>query len=442
MTSRPRPTQSLSSTLLLSLLCLLLCDVTRGQRCPEDCNCFGSFVACHKFTVERLSSLPNTAQTLVLSSGNISSFPRGFVKQFPQLTFLEIQNTQVETIAEGTFSGVSDLDQLAMTDCRFGIIEAGAFSDMSAVSQFLVSGSQIGTIRTQAFSSLHNVGEFSIWSTTIDTVEPMAFSNLSDFHSFAFYLNNVTTLAKDAFAAVTNFGKVDVYLNRFTSIQGSAVVPLNAATSDMNLYSNVFACECGIVQTFHRPLLLRFLMSQKCLMPGAEVAVRLSEVPLAQMCIDEPTTKTHGKTYQTKTTQGAGKTYPTSTAKTDLNAGTSTPSYVTSSQSNSNLKTTPSKPVTVKNPNQGLSSPSSHGSQHGTTTPHSPAEVSVTSTRSYVTRMSLSSTVEGTHSGSGQNSGELSDGATSLGSGLGSVTQASVVSFLATVTTAWIVSVV
>ncbi|KAL8566078.1 hypothetical protein ACOMHN_045253 [Nucella lapillus] len=253
-----------------------------------------------------LLRIPTNAETLVLNTGDIPSFPPGFSRRFPLLTLLDIQSTRVGTILNDTFSGITGLDQVALTDCQVGTIERGAFEDISAVSQILFSGSEIGTIRSGAFARLSNIGEFSVWSNQIERVESGAFSGFSDLDSFAFYLNNVTTLSRNAFTDVENMGKVDVYMNKFFNAQGSTVMPLQAATRDMNMYANTFPCHCGVVRDFNTPLLVKYLVSQKCTEDGQ--VFRLSDMDMEEICSGQPSptpsstsTTTPGTTTHTLT---------------------------------------------------------------------------------------------------------------------------------------------
>lgn len=254
--------------------------------CPNVCSCLGKFVSCFGFDEDTLTKLTLDMNELVLHGGSIQTLPAGFFTGFPSLTFLEIQSTKVDTISSGTFADMSGLDQLSLTDCNVGVIESGAFRNLTAISQFFVSGSSVVTIKSGAFSDIHCIDDFRVWNNHIGMIERVAFGNLSEIGSFALYLNNVTSMDAGAFTDVDRFGNVDINLNVFESFYSEAIVPLNAATEDMNMYSNTFVCECSVLRLFSRPEMARFLASQKCLLPERNGTLKLSDEAVEQLCID------------------------------------------------------------------------------------------------------------------------------------------------------------
>ncbi|XP_076460876.1 uncharacterized protein LOC143293646 [Babylonia areolata] len=420
--------------LLPTLLTLgLLAGVAEAQRqrCPDECSCVLNFVHCYQFTELSLRQLPTTADTVVLTGGEVASFPPGFASRFPQLIMLEVQSTRVETVLNGTFAGLQGMDQIALTDCQLGTIEAGAFRDISNVLQVRLSGSEIGTVRSGAFSGLSNIGEFSVWSTKMERVESGAFAGFSNVSSFAFYLNNVTGWSRDAFMRMERLGKVDVYMNKFFSARQSAVMALQEATSDMNMYSNTFPCNCGIYRDFNAPLLKRYRVSQKCTEDGQ--VFRLSDLNEDETC--------NGQSSSSSTSFSSPPSTSSSTfSSTMMTTSASTPSPTTLTfRTTTPLKVTKTVYITTSPTEEGGSE--LRPSQRTSTPLSGSSSATATDLPSTATGQEGSTTV--TQSGSGRTSGQTGDSA-NAGSGAAihwAATQPAFVPLMTSVMAiAWLVS--
>ncbi|KAL8580803.1 hypothetical protein ACOMHN_017307 [Nucella lapillus] len=259
--------------------------------CPDICACLDDgFVYCDGFTERTVQALPTDLKTLVLVRGNVTSLPSSFLKRYPSLSFLEIQSSAVETIVNGTFSGVEGLEQLAIVDCRVGSVETDAFRDVRNVSQVLISGSRIKSLQPGAFSALSNIQELIISSSSVEDVSHGAFKDLSDIGSFTFSHNNVTALATDAFQNVRNLGRVDIFHNNLPGFEASAVIPLTEASSEAHVSSNTMWCQCSGVDIVRPQDMPPFLQSHVCVMPTTGQIFRPSQVNVTELCRNQSTT--------------------------------------------------------------------------------------------------------------------------------------------------------
>ncbi|XP_076439597.1 uncharacterized protein LOC143279439 [Babylonia areolata] len=443
----------LSLVLVLCLLCAL-CGVARSeQHCPFNCSCFDDFVSCDDFNEETLLALPNNIQTLILRSGTVRSLPQLLGERFPHLSHLEIQDSKVEEIADGTFSGLNALNRLAIVESQVGNIDSGAFRGMENVSEVSIIDSQIRTIRPGAFSSLRNVGKLSISSSSIEEVGHRAFEDLSDIGAFTFSRNNVTTLASGAFQNVRNIGKVDIFQNNFTAFQASAVIPLTEASREINVFSNTILCQCSSVHAFHRPQMSVFLQSQTCTMPDTGEVFKLSEVNVTELCLNQPSTPPPTVTPETDPatpgrvtgkTDAGFQTRPSATTsfsvtQTHRTSDVSETPYTKTTTYTATPRPSPSGGATAENTpatKTPVSSTSSRGTDSNSTTVIVSRVPDVTSVADGVTARKI----ETVSRPNDRKRNGLSEDSTKLRNGATSGTQCSLVSLLTALAAAWLIS--
>ncbi|GFR99906.1 SLIT protein [Elysia marginata] len=94
--------------LLLALVSFLVSpteSIPVEPQCPQFCYCADNFVTCTDFSFLDLSMIPRSADTLVLTNGDVEEIPPAFLATAPNLQILEMNSVHTRVLRGHAFIG-------------------------------------------------------------------------------------------------------------------------------------------------------------------------------------------------------------------------------------------------------------------------------------------------------------------------------------------------
>ncbi|RUS73180.1 hypothetical protein EGW08_019054 [Elysia chlorotica] len=253
--------------LLLLSLNILLAQPSLGApavQCPQFCYCMDNFVTCTDFTFLDLSLIPRTADTLVLTNGDVEEIPPAFLATAPNLEILELTSVRVRVLRGNAFIGINRLRLMTITGCTFDIVEPDSFRGISEVDKFEIIDSKFGRLGKHAFAHISNVAEFFLWSNTFDYLSREAFMGLKNIETFQLIRNNITRMGHDVFKDASGIDTVTVYQNKIGQVDSGSLDSLVKVSKRMVFRDNIFRCSCELAWVLDNPELEKFLDSNEC----------------------------------------------------------------------------------------------------------------------------------------------------------------------------------
>jgi len=101
-----------------------------------------------------------TPADILIKNFSLAAIPQKALQIFDTLKKLEVQENRIETIREGDFEGLRNLDSLILAHNRIKQIPAGVFSHLKQLNSLELEGNSITYIDKEAFAGLE--GELSL----------------------------------------------------------------------------------------------------------------------------------------------------------------------------------------------------------------------------------------------------------------------------------------
>ncbi|GFO50329.1 slit homolog 1 protein [Plakobranchus ocellatus] len=234
------------------------------SHCPQFCYCDGKFVTCSDFSFLDLTMLPESAETLVLTKGDIEEIPPAFLATAPNLKILELISVQVRILRGSAFLGLNKLQLLTITESSFDIVEPDSFSGITQVDKFEVTESKFGRIGKHAFGKISNVSELFFWSNTFGEITDEAFFGLSNVTTLQFVRNNITKIGSNLFANAKAIDTVTIFDNYIGEVSAGSFDTLAEISKRMVFKKNIFQCSCELSWMLDKPVLDEFMISNNC----------------------------------------------------------------------------------------------------------------------------------------------------------------------------------
>jgi Leucine-rich repeat (LRR) protein len=92
-----------------------------------------------------------------LGGNRLTSIPQQALSIFDMLKKLEVQENHIETIEEGDFEGLRNLDSLILAHNRIRQIPANVFSHLRLLNSLELEGNRISYIDKDAFAGLEGL---------------------------------------------------------------------------------------------------------------------------------------------------------------------------------------------------------------------------------------------------------------------------------------------
>ncbi|KAJ6630884.1 Leucine-rich repeat-containing protein 15, partial [Pseudolycoriella hygida] len=136
-----------------------------------------------------------------------------------QLIFLSLNDNGISEIPSGTFSQLTNLQNLQLYFNNFSILEEDSFPDLQQLVVLDIGNNPIGEIRANAFRGLGRLSTLYLSRCGINVLNPDAFEGLGSLTYLDLNFNEVEGILPGTFAPLTNLNYLGLWNNRVKTLR-------------------------------------------------------------------------------------------------------------------------------------------------------------------------------------------------------------------------------
>ena len=167
---------------------------------------------------------------LHLRQNQLSGLPAGVFSGLAALTLLDLRNNQLTALPERAFSGLTTLTLLTLSDNRLTVLPEGVFSGLSELTELYLRDNQLTTLPEEVFNGLVALTELHLYNNQLTTLPESVFNELSALRSLDMHGNLLTTLPEGMLSGLTSLTTLNLESNRLTTLPDSIFAGLTGMT--------------------------------------------------------------------------------------------------------------------------------------------------------------------------------------------------------------------
>ncbi|EGW12888.1 Platelet glycoprotein V [Cricetulus griseus] len=213
-----------------ALLCAVLALVhVQPIPCPKTCRCvFRDAAQCSGGSVARIASL-------------------GLPKN---LTHILLFRMEQGVLGNLSFSGMTVLQRLMLSDSHISAIEPGTFNDLIKLKTLRLTRTRISHLPTGAFDSLGNLSSLTLSRNRLESLPPELFLRASSVTRLTLFENPLEELPEVLFGEMAGLRElsletVQLEHNQLETLPGDVFAALPQLTRVL-LAHNPWLCDCGL----------------------------------------------------------------------------------------------------------------------------------------------------------------------------------------------------
>lgn len=217
--------------------------------CPSICDCdryTPSRMTCSNIllTMKDLQDLriPSSISELRLIDNDIAEISADILRNFVNLTSLEISQNLITNIPENTFIKYKFLKTLKLKGNKIDTISRNSFAGLKNLKKLDLGNNELKVLTPTVFSELQSVQEIKLIYNKIQTVPNGAFTSLKELKDLFLTHNNVSSLGDRAFQNLT-MKRIGLTHNKLKRIPVGAFKGLTIRYKIL-LYFNPLECMC------------------------------------------------------------------------------------------------------------------------------------------------------------------------------------------------------
>ncbi|XP_077441169.1 leucine-rich repeat and immunoglobulin-like domain-containing nogo receptor-interacting protein 3a [Vanacampus margaritifer] len=189
------------------LLVMLNVWPTRGQVCPQRCECVAKLksVSCHG---KRLSALPDgipaDTRILDLSANKLRWVEHGDLLSFPNVEKLDLSENMISVLEPNAFSSLQSLQSLSLRANQLKLIPMGAFSHLSNLTSLDLSGNKLVILLDFTFQDLKNLRNLEVGDNDLVYISNKAFLGLLALRELTIERCNLTSVSSQSLSYLHN----------------------------------------------------------------------------------------------------------------------------------------------------------------------------------------------------------------------------------------------
>ncbi|XP_041458667.1 uncharacterized protein LOC121410563 [Lytechinus variegatus] len=173
----------------------------------------------------------------------VQNIPTAMFRSVPQLTSLEITESDIPVLPYQIFQNLPNLQTLILRDNGIGIIPSGTLNGLTSLRSLDLSLNALTSLNESTFGAMHSIRELFLQDNLITSVSRGAFSSMTQLQTLRLDVNLLRELRADAMpenAALTTLQLADNPLERVDGAMFSRLPNLAHMTMD----SRRLICDC------------------------------------------------------------------------------------------------------------------------------------------------------------------------------------------------------
>ena len=157
-----------------------------------------------------------------ISREGINSLSEGDFSGLSNLQYLRLRGNNISTLPVDIFSGLSNLEVLDLGDNDLSTPTVSIFSGLSNLQELRLDNNEISTLPVRVFSGLSNLRWLYLYENGLSMLPVGVFSGLSDLEELYLEGNDLSTLPLGVFSGLSNLLYLDLSYNEISTLQSGA----------------------------------------------------------------------------------------------------------------------------------------------------------------------------------------------------------------------------
>ncbi|KAL4617994.1 leucine-rich repeats and immunoglobulin-like domains protein 1-like [Arapaima gigas] len=280
-----------------------------------------SFLSAHssfKSSKTCFHTIPTFTEHLDLSFNQLRYIPTGSFLSLRRLRILLLNDNNISTLADGTFSCMQNLQRLDLSRNRISELGSNFFLGLGSLRELLLGENKLIVLESRSFRYLENLRRVDLSANNIRSINVFAFGGLTALRRLHLQGNQLESLGSGVFSTLrslevldlqgnlinttdggvftplTSLAMLNLAHNRLSSIRFKTLLSIPSYSTHILLEGNRWQCDCDLQRVFrklrsvHR-LFLDDYDTLNCAEPSELYGSRLEEVE-AQLCVAETIT--------------------------------------------------------------------------------------------------------------------------------------------------------
>ena len=217
------------------LLCLLVSLAARSRgivTCPSACTCSREVVQCEnsRNMTEVPEILPSndTLQSLLIARTGIRQINASAFRYLRQLRTLDLNNNNIETLADGVFRDLAVLESLVLRRNCLTELSGETFAGLGELRGLELSWNCFVELDNDWFQHLHNLEVLDLARNDIELIQDRAFAGLSSLKVLNLTRNKLITVSEKYFGPLNSLENLIIDDNAIRVIEDDAFSSLVA----------------------------------------------------------------------------------------------------------------------------------------------------------------------------------------------------------------------
>ena len=134
-------------------------------------------------------------------------------------TILNISNNKIDTIPEGIFDELVDLERLDISNNKLTSLPEGIFDNLGELERLDISNNNLETFSAEKVSKLVNLEHLDLGRNELNSLQEGMFDNNINMKYLSLSVNNLTSLPKGIFDNLVKLRNLSLSVNKLTSLQ-------------------------------------------------------------------------------------------------------------------------------------------------------------------------------------------------------------------------------
>lgn len=231
------------TTFTKGLAILMLVTVVVCQR--NGCRNRQNQMTCLNLT-EFPEDIPQSTERMTFWYLKLDEIPSGAFDNLPNLTKIEIYESEIKYLKGCTFSYLSNLYSLTLHSVRVQEIEPFAFQSLSSIEKLILYNVTVDVIHSNAFFNISLVRLFDFHNLTVEIFDSYAVRQLHGIGSLNIFNSNIEKLKSNAFFALDAVERFQIRNNRIEKLECRTVETLSKTVPSFLFYKNEIGCSCSL----------------------------------------------------------------------------------------------------------------------------------------------------------------------------------------------------
>ena len=168
-------------------------------------------------------------------NGQLNTLSDGVFNGLIQLNSLDLSGNGQNTLSNGVFNGLTQLNSLDLSNNQLSTLSNSVFSELTQLNYLYLYGNKLSTLNNSVFSKLTQLNDLDLWGNQLRTLSNGVFNGLTQLNNLDLSNNQLNTLSDDVFNELTQLNSLHFGGNRLIILNTGV---FNGLSQLQSLYLN------------------------------------------------------------------------------------------------------------------------------------------------------------------------------------------------------------